>query len=487
MKTFMKCNIVIFFLYISGSPLWAQTMDAVKSSSYDPAKMFQSDQTQSSQTRKISVAVTGAVKNPGTYILNSSDRVDRAIQLANLYDLSKQGDKVDRSSQLDKDDQQLDKFNPDEIHILDIKEKPRRNILLHRRTGEIIKVDILKYFTTKDEHWNPFLFDGDIIFVPRFEEKKDLFAVYGGVNVPGQIEYSEGDRVTDAIQLAYGFTSRAIVDSVVIYRYDEDNQPLKEQVIRWTQIQTVESENVKLQPGDRIIVPEREDLREDYHVTISGEVRFPGVYPITREQTKLSAIIHKAGGPTQYASLKSALLYRNEIVPKELQIEQIIGMRGINSIDDSSNFRLENELRLRRGVVNVGFEKLLIDHDTTQDVVLHTGDYIDIPSRVMTVYVYGQVVVPGRVPFVQGENVEHYIKKAGGYTEHAQRSDVMVVKRGSRQWLSPSETEVEEGDYIWIPKELDKSSTYYLNIIGQTASIISVAVSIVLLTIQLKK
>jgi protein involved in polysaccharide export with SLBB domain len=420
--------------------------------------------------------------------LNATDRADRAIQLANQYDLlSKQGDKIDRSIQVGKIDHQLDKFIPDDIYILDIKEKPRRNILLYRRTGEIIKVDVQKYYSTKDEHWNPFLSYGDIIFVPRFEEKKDLFAVYGGVNVPGQIEYSEGDRITDAVQLAYGFTSRARTDSIVLYRYDGDNQPLKEQVIRWAQIQTIESENVKLQPGDRIIIPEREDLREDYHVTISSEVLFPGVYPITREQTKLSAIIHKAGGPTQFASLKSAMLYRNETVPKDLPIEQIIGMRGITSLDDSSNLNLENELRLRRGVVNVDFEKLLIDHDTTQDVVLHTGDYIDIPPKVNTVYVFGQVVIPGSVPFVQRENVKYYIKKTGGYTDHARSGDVMVIKRGSRQWLSPSETEIEEGDYIWVPKNPDKPSTYYLNIIGQTASIISVAVSIVLLTIQLKK
>jgi Periplasmic protein involved in polysaccharide export len=464
---------------MSRLPLGAQTTNS-GISSYDQTQIFQS--------QKISVVVTGAVKNPGTYILNATDRADKAIQLANQTDLlSKQSDKNDRTIQVDKLDHQIDKFIPDDISILDIKDKPRRNILLHRRTGEIIKVDIQKYYATKDERWNPFLSYGDIIFVPRFEEKKDLIAVYGGVNVPGQIEYSEGDRITDAIQLAYGFTSRAMVDSIVLYRYEGDNQPLKEQVLHWAQIQTDEHENVKLQPGDRIIVSEREDLREDFHVTISGEVRFPGVYPITREQTKLSAVIHKAGGTTQYASLKSAMLYRSEIAPKELQIEEIIGMRGITSLDDSSNLKLENELRLRRGVVNVDIEKLFMDQDSTQDVVLHTGDYINIPPRVKTVYVFGQVVIPGSVPFVQRENVKYYIKKAGGYTDHARSGDVMVIKCGSRQWLSPSETEVEEGDYIWIPKDIDKPSTYYLNIIGQTASIISVAVSIVLLTIQLKK
>jgi len=226
MKTIMKCSIAAFFLYVSISQLWAQTMDALKSTStYNPSKMFESDQTQITQMRKISVSITGAVKNPGSYIFNSFDRVDRAIQMAEQYDQLMKQDKIDQYNKYDIFERKIDKFKPDDVNIPDIKdkEKPRRNVILYRRTGEVIKVDIPKYYATKDERWNPFLFDGDIIFIPRFEKNKNLFAVYGGVNVPGQIEYSEGDRITDAIQLAYGFTPRALVDSMILYRYSEDN------------------------------------------------------------------------------------------------------------------------------------------------------------------------------------------------------------------------------------------------------------------------
>ena len=43
------------------------------------------------------------------------------------------------------------------------------------------------------------------------------------------------------------------------------------------------------------------------------------------------------------------------------------------------------------------------------------------------------------------------------------------------------------GDYIWVPKEIERPFSYYMNIIGQTASIVSVAVSVVLLVIQINK
>ncbi len=489
MKTFIKWGLTIFLVYITVLPLMAQTTDALKSTmSYDPSKMFQTDQTQLLQARKITVSVTGAVKNPGSYIFNSSDRVDRAIQMAELYDQLMKQDRIDQLSKSEIIERKLDKFKPDDVYIRDVKEneRPRRNVLLYRRTGEVIKVDIPKYFVTKEERWNPFLFDGDIIFVPRFDKKKDLIAVYGGVNVPGQIEYSEGDRIADAVQLAYGFTPRAVTDSIVLYRYAEDNISLKEQTVNWTELQNFSEKDITLQPGDRIVIPEREDRREDYHVTISGEVRFPGVYPITRDQTRLSTIVQKAGGVTKNASLKSASIYRNEIAPKDLRMELMMSMRGNTSVEDTTNFIIENEVRLNRGVVSVDFEKLLNDLDASQDIILQTGDVIVVPSVLKTVYVYGQVAVPGNVAFVDGEGVEYYVKKAGGFTDHARSGDVMIIKRGSRQWLSPSETKVEEGDYIWVPKTPDRSFGYYMTVGSQAAAIVSAAVSIILVFIQLQ-
>jgi protein involved in polysaccharide export with SLBB domain len=490
MKTLIKYSIFFSLLYFNVQSISAQTStDALKSTmNYDPAKMFQSDQTQLMQARKISVSVTGAVKNPGSYIFNSSDRVDRAIQMAEQYDQLMKQDKIDQYNKSDMFERKIDKFKPDDVNIPDIKaeEKPRRNVLLYRRKGEVIKVDIPKYFVTKDERWNPFLFEGDIIFVPRFEKKKDMFAVYGGVNVPGQIEFSEGDRITDAIQLAYGFTSRAIVDSIILCRYGEDNISVIEQVLRWKELEKSVEKNIVLQRGDRIVVPEREELREDFHVTISGEIRFPGIYPITRDQTKLSTIIQKAGGITDNASLKSAVVYRNEVTSKDLRIEHIMTRRGNTTIEDTTNFVIENELRLNRGIVRVDFEKLLNENDKTQDVFLRAEDVIVIPSLMKTVYVYGQVVFPGNITFLEGESPDYYINRAGGFTEHARSGDIMIIKHGTRQWMEPSETKVEDGDYIWVPKEPDRPFSYYMTVGSQAAAIVSVAVSIVLVIVQVR-
>ena len=99
------------------------------------------------------------------------------------------------------------------------------------------------------------------------------------------------------------------------------------------------------------------------------------------------------------------------------------------------------------------FKKLFLDKDSTQDIFLRSGDYISVPSVQRTIYVFGQVVNPGNIPFVSGMDYKYYIQKCGSYTENARSGDVMIIKKATRQWLSPSETKIEEGDYIWVPKE----------------------------------
>jgi hypothetical protein len=79
------------------------------------------------------------------------------------------------------------------------------------------------------------------------------------------------------------------------------------------------------------------------------------------------------------------------------------------------------------------------------------------------------------------------VDQAGGLTDLAREGDIRLIKAASRQWLSVGEAPLEDGDQIWIPKDVERSFSYYLGLVGQTASILSVALSIVILSIQLGK
>jgi protein involved in polysaccharide export with SLBB domain len=429
--------------------------------------------------RQISVTVTGAVRNPGKYVLYATDRVDKAVMMANKI----QKDLVSDS----KAATVIANVRKDEAQEFEERNQSRRDIHLTRRTGERYRADVLRYYATRDDQWNPLVREGDEIFVPRIDPNKNIFAVYGGVNMQGSFELMEGDSLLSAVELAYGFTQRAMKDSIVRYRYDAKADGQTISLYNLDQVKLGTQENFVIVPGDRIVVKERPDVREDYHVFVDGEVRYPGTYPITKENTKLSKVIEWAGGFTNFASLNAAEVIRSAVPPNEQPIERALNYRGSALIEDSTDYRIESELRMIHESVSVNFVDLFLKKDTIKDIVLQNGDWVRIPSVRKTVYVFGQVASPGNLPFIQGDRFKQYIEKAGGYTDNAKTGDVMIIKRVTRQWLSPSDTEIEEGDCIWIPKVPERSSLYYWTIIGQMASVISVAVSIVIISIQLKK
>lgn len=429
--------------------------------------------------RQILITVTGAVPFPGKYLLYATDRIDNAIAMAN----KKPKDVIPETKEINLGKE----IRKDIATQFDENSQTKRNIRVTRHTGDIIRADILQYYSTRDDRWNPFLREGDEVFVPRIDPKKNVFGVYGGVNVQGTFELAEGDNFLSALGLAYGFTSRALTDSIMIYRYDTNAEQQVVLFYDFNQVKQGIQKNIPLSPGDRIIVKEQPDIREDYHVFIEGEVRYPGTYPVTKGNTKLSQVIAWAGGFTEYASLNAAQLVHSPLPITEQQFDRIRSFRGGGMPEDTTYYSIESNLRTNYQEVSVNFIDLFEKKDTTKDVVLQNGDWIRIPTIQKTVYVFGQVVLPGNIPFMKDKGCKYYIKKAGGYTDNARSGDVMVIKRASRQWLSPSETEIEEGDYIWVPKDPVRPATYYWTIIGQTASVISVAVSIVLLTIQLKK
>lgn len=415
--------------------------------------------------RNIVVSVLGNVTNPGLYTLSSVDRATRALEEANRpsrtqNQISSPAYPVDMST---------------------------RNIVIRHRDGSQSRVDIARFLAAKEDAWNPYLREGDVLIIPRKDPLKNVFGIYGEVNSPGRYEFVVGDSALDALSIGQGFTRLALRDSVEFSRLNSDGTVLSTRTIDLQKIRDRIQPNLPLEPGDRLVVKTRPELREDYRVYVGGEVLFPGVYPITKNQTRLTDVIRQAGGFTEFAWLETAELDRRSVRPEDVTLERMISLRGGASPEDSSYYLLETELRLRKEIVNVDFKSLFAGGDSSQDVILQTEDNIYVPSRTKTIYVFGQVVTPGHVPYVEGEDFEYYVRKAGGLTERARAGDLKIIKAGTRQWLSPKETAIEEGDYVWVPKEPERPFSYYMNIIGQTASIVSVAVSIVLLVIQSKK
>ncbi|MCK5572412.1 MAG: polysaccharide biosynthesis/export family protein, partial [Bacteroidetes bacterium] len=148
--------------------------------------------------RPVVVMVTGSVRYPGLYTLSAMDRAHRAIEQANKP------------------------VSPEpRIGFKEaLEEMSTRNVVLTHKDGTRSRVDIDKFFVTRDGRWNPFLREGDMVQVPRKDKARNFIAVYGEVNAPGRYEYVPGDSVTDLFLMAQGFTRYARTDSVLLSRLD---------------------------------------------------------------------------------------------------------------------------------------------------------------------------------------------------------------------------------------------------------------------------
>jgi len=415
--------------------------------------------------RNVVVMVQGHVLKPGSFVLPAFARVDKAIEEANRT---------------------ADQLMTDELRSVK-NDMSTRRILLRHNDGAQVRVDLKKFLVTKEDRWNPYLREGDIVIVPANDFSRNVFGIYGHVNVPGRYEYVTGDSVRDALRIAFGFTPLANADSVEFIRQNLFGDTESRRIINGKEILTSGKGDFPLQPGDRLVVPGFFDLRGDYTVSVSGMVKNPGVYPITRNSTHIADVIRSAGGFREEASLISSELVRRSVGKGEIETERLQSLRGGVPPEDSSYYYLETSLRMRKELVQMDFAALFLHGDSTQNILVQDGDAIVVPQISKTIYVFGQVVNPGHITFVPGKDVWYYIQRAGGVTDRARTGDIKIVKARTRQWISPDNNEIFEGDYVWVPKEPERPFGYILNIVAQSAAVLSAAVSIALLAIQMGK
>lgn len=122
-----------------------------------------------------------------------------------------------------------------------------------------------------------------------------------------------------------------------------------------------ESQNIALDDEDIVMIRENSDFYEKpLYVTISGEVRFPGKYPILKKDYRLSELIQQAGGLTSVANPKAAVFLRtSEHLPSSQQKGDLATVnKVINVLNDSEAKRqaARNLLLLQMATASAGIE-----------------------------------------------------------------------------------------------------------------------------------
>ncbi len=72
---------------------------------------------------------------------------------------------------------------------------------------------------------------------------------------------------------------------------------------------------------------------------------------------------------------------------------------------------------------------VVANNDHIANIRLQDGDVITIPERSDSLLISGEVLVPQSVVFATGKTVEDYIDGAGGFSQHADESKILIVRQ----------------------------------------------------------
>lgn len=345
-----------------------------------------------------------------------------------------------------------------------------RNIELIRKDGTVYKVDMYKYFMTNDEKYNPFLLEGDLIKIPNILLEKHYVSISGAVQLGGAYEFAEGDDLETLVGLGRGLDLYAEPDSIILYRQDENKSGYE-----IFNLSLSKDKDFKIEVYDRAFVKYKSDYQKMATVLILGEINLPGYYPITYKTTKVRELISMAGGLKPTAFLPLSILFRywdaeyqikdsNDVYIQERANDLII------TEADRQNYLVD--IKSRRNRVNLDFVSLLDSNDETQNIILEDKDIIYINDNKNVIYVYGQVNKEGYVQYKKGANADYYIEKAGGYSLAADEGATRIVKFHTRGYYKPDEIEIENGDFIYVPKYDQKTFTEVISLVAQIASVV---------------
>lgn len=370
----------------------------------------------------------------------------------------------------------------------------------------------------------------DIVQISSIFELRDKYIVtiQGEVRQADTFAYAENMTVGTLIQMAGGFKEGASPDRIEIARRIQNlgdisvSAPAAEVfVINIDKNLKVDDSNFVLQPFDKVSVRTESGYELQMQVKLEGEVRYPGIYTLTRKNERISEVIERAGGLTAFAYAEGASLTRpsEESKQKEKEAkrkrEKAVAELGTNNESDietwleEEKIKAENEQRLLNmqrlsetgsGVANISaadlqeivssdlvgiqLDKILEKPNSRFDLFLEDGDVISIPKTLQTVKVTGEVLRPNNIVYKKGKGFKSYISGAGGFTMNGSKKGAYIqyangsVDATSSFLFFRSYPAVKPGAEIFVPKRAPREKLSAQGWVGISSGIVSMAVMI---------
>lgn len=326
-----------------------------------------------------------------------------------------------------------------------------------------------------------------------YEQPTPVVTISGKVRQPGRFPLTPGMRVDDLIQAAGGMTEDAYGRTGLLTRQlevaDEFQKTEQVELNLAAKEPLLPTADLVLRARDHLVIRAKPEFESGIQtVSIEGEVKFPGTYPIRKRET-LCEVMQRAGGFTQDAYVFGTVFTRESVRKREQDsINQIFGQFDtlLAEVHVSSSYDNDKKLPVNHQaneIYNVirnlkppqAAGRMVIDMQAavnqcseTADFVLENGDRIRVPKRRDEVTVVGQVYQPMSHIFRRDRGAVDYINLSGGFkqlaaNEHAfvvqANGEVVSLRSSFSNWLtlgSVANSQVTPGSTIVVPLNVDR-------------------------------
>jgi protein involved in polysaccharide export with SLBB domain len=380
----------------------------------------------------VAVFVTGYVENPGRYAGTPNDSV--------LYFLDQAGGI----------DQDLGSY---------------RQIRVMRNERTVATVDLYD-FLIKGTIARPQFQDGDTVVV---EERGPAIAVGGDVHREHRYELL-GNQLSGAELVNLARLKSGV--SHVLLRGDREQGP----VAQYFPIDLFYGQTIR--SGDEVIFS-ADQRSETIVVEVEGSYYGPSRFALPRNAL-LSELLDAIAVPENMTAVESISLQRESVRQQQAQSLQDSLRRlettylGASSrTDEEAQIRLQEAELIERFIerareLEPSGRLVVASSNGISDIRLQDGDVITIPEISDSVLISGEVLVPQAAVYRPGTSVIDYVKNAGGFTERADKDQILLVRQnGAVEHASNSP--LRPGDEILI---MPKAPTHNLQLAATLTQIL---------------
>jgi polysaccharide export outer membrane protein len=314
----------------------------------------------------------------------------------------------------------------------------------------------------------------------------EIVRIDGRVKVRGDYPLEPGMRISDLMRAGGGLQDAAYGAVAELIRYrlaGESRQTERVEVDLAAIMRGDASADLLLRPFDFLNIKEVPEWSRQEQITLNGEVRFPGVYPISRGETLLS-VLQRAGGLTTMAFPDGAIFLRKELMEREqAQLDKLAERLQSDLAAAALQATAANQSQAGQALAvgqslltqlksSKGVGRLVIDLNavmaspvgSSSDVVLREGDQIFIPKLKQEVTVIGEVQTSTSHFFRPDLMRDDYVAMSGGVTRKADRGRIYVVRadgsvvssEGNGWFRRSGQIAMKPGDTVVVPLDTER-------------------------------